>query len=305
MPTGWQVVLRSKNVLGPYEDRIVLAQGKTAINGPHQGGYVELANGESWFIHFQDRGPYGRILHLEPMKWVDDWPVIGEDADGDGTGQPVLEYVAPKVGRAAAESGLPQVGDEFDERSLSLAWQWPANPRDDWYSLAARSGWLRLNRVTLSEGDSLWDAPNLLLQKFPVPAFTATAKMDFSGLGKPQRAGLIVFGLDYAALSVYRDGGGKTQLELGICKGADRDKPEKLIKQLPIEGEVVWLHVEVGEPGVCHFSFSTDGASFTPIGESFLAQPGKWMGAKVGLFCTAAAESGAAGHADFEFFRVE
>lgn len=106
-------------------------------------------------------------------------------------------------------------------------------------------------------------------------------------------------------LSVYRDGGGKTQLELGACKGADREKPEKLIKQLPIEGEVVWLRVEVAEPGVCRFSFSTDGETFTSIGEGFQARPGKWKGAKFGLFCVAAAESRAAGHADFEFFRVE
>jgi beta-xylosidase len=205
VPTGWQVVLRSKNVKGPYEDRIVLAQGKTGVNGPHQGGYVEQANGECWFIHFQDRGPYGRILHLEPMKWVDDWPVIGDDPDGDGTGQPVLELAAPKVG-GSAQTEAPQSGDEFESQSLSLAWQWPANPHDDWYSLTARPGWLQLNRVALPEGGSLWQAPNLLLQKLPAPAFTATTKMDFSKLGKPQRAGLIVFGLDYAAPAGRSDG---------------------------------------------------------------------------------------------------
>jgi hypothetical protein len=166
-------------------------------------------------------------------------------------------------------------------------------------------GWLRLNRVTLPEGGSLWQAPNLLLQKLPAPAFTATTKMDFSKLGKPQRAGLVVFGLDYSALSVYRDGSGKTQLELGVCTGADRDRPEDLVKQLGIDGDVVWLRVEVMEPGECRFAFSADGETFTRIGESYQAQPGKWMGAKIGLFCTAAVESAASGHADFEFFRVE
>jgi beta-xylosidase len=142
------------------------------------------------------------------MKWIDDWPVIGDDPDGDGTGQPVLEIAAPKFD-GAAQTDVPQSGDEFDGESLSLAWQWPANPRDDWYSLTARPGWLRLNRVALPEGGSLRQAPNLLLQKFPAPAFTATTKMDFSKLGKPQRAGLIVFGRDYAALSVYRDSAGR------------------------------------------------------------------------------------------------
>jgi beta-xylosidase len=240
--------------------------------------------------------------------------VIGEDADGDGTGEPVLEHAAPKIESAAAAKNVagqdaagvvPQTGDEFDERSLSLAWQWTANPREDWWSLSQRPGWLRLGRVTQPEGDSLWDAANLVLQKFPAPAFTVTTKLDFSGLGKAQRAGLIVFGVDYAALSVYRDGSGKTQLELGVCQGADRDRPEKLVKQLAVEGEVIWLRVEVREPGACQFSFSNDGAAYTPIGETFQAQPGRWMGAKVGLFCVAAAENGAAGHADFEYFRLE
>src|SRR5699024_2685024 len=70
---GWQVVMRSKNVYGPYEDRIVLAQGDTEINGPHQGAWVELESGEDWFIHFQDLNPYGRIVHLNPVKWINDW----------------------------------------------------------------------------------------------------------------------------------------------------------------------------------------------------------------------------------------
>ena len=67
-------------------------QGKTQINGPHQGGWVELKSGENWFVHFQDRGAYGRVVHLQPIKWTDDWPVMGNDKDKSGKGEPVLEY---------------------------------------------------------------------------------------------------------------------------------------------------------------------------------------------------------------------
>lgn len=95
--SGWQLVMRSKNVYGPYEPRIVMAQGKTDINGPHQGGWVDTPAGESWFLHFQDKGAYGRVLHLNPMKWVNDWPVIGVDRDGDGCGDPVSRYRKPKT----------------------------------------------------------------------------------------------------------------------------------------------------------------------------------------------------------------
>ncbi|MDP3446005.1 MAG: glycoside hydrolase 43 family protein, partial [Ignavibacteria bacterium] len=46
---GWQTILRSKNIYGPYEDKIVLEQGSTKVNGPHQGGWVTTPTGENWF----------------------------------------------------------------------------------------------------------------------------------------------------------------------------------------------------------------------------------------------------------------
>jgi len=99
VPTGWQTVLRSKNIYGPYEKRKVMDQGKSSINGPHQGAWVQTQTGEDWFFHFQDKGAYGRIVHLQPMKWVKDWPVIGIDKDGDGTGEPVMTCKKPNVGK--------------------------------------------------------------------------------------------------------------------------------------------------------------------------------------------------------------
>ncbi len=92
--TGWQLVLRSKNIYGPYEEKIVLAQGKTAINGPHQGAWVDTPTGEDWFLHFQDKVAFGRIVHLQPMTWKNDFPVM---ADNNGTGEPVLSYRKPNI----------------------------------------------------------------------------------------------------------------------------------------------------------------------------------------------------------------
>src|SRR5688500_7999342 len=70
--TGWQSVFRSRSPFGPYEGRRVLEQGNTAVNGPHQGAWVTSPRGEDWFLHFQDRGPYGRVVHLQPMGWDED-----------------------------------------------------------------------------------------------------------------------------------------------------------------------------------------------------------------------------------------
>jgi beta-xylosidase len=169
--TGWQTVLRSKNVLGPYEDRIVMRQGTTAVNGPHQGAWVETKAGDSWFLHFQDRGIYGRVVHLQPMVWKDDWPVIGADPDGDGVGEPVPTFRKPIVG-APAEA--PQASDEFSGKALGLQWQWNANPSSAWSSLTARPGWLRLMSTPSPPlARSVFDLAAVLLQKVPAEEFTA------------------------------------------------------------------------------------------------------------------------------------
>ena len=171
--SGWQLVLRSKNIYGPYEAKVVLAQGKTNINGPHQGAWIETQTRESWFIHFQDRGAFGRIVHLQPTRWVGDWPVIGVDADGDGTGEPVLHHRKPNVGKIAPTVS-PRESDEFNEDRLGLQWQWHANPQTNWAFASRAYGFLRLFALTApDEAKNLWGVPNLLLQKFPAASFTA------------------------------------------------------------------------------------------------------------------------------------
>ena len=143
MPTGWQVVLRSKNIYGPYEWKKVLAQGNSPINGPHQGAWVDTPTGEDWFLHFQDVGAYGRLVHLQPMKWVNDWPVIGIDKDGDGCGDPVLVHTKPNVGKTYPIL-TPQESDEFDGYTLSPQWQWHANINEKWAYYAGDRGIVRL-----------------------------------------------------------------------------------------------------------------------------------------------------------------
>ncbi|HEX9152434.1 MAG TPA: family 43 glycosylhydrolase, partial [Flavobacterium sp.] len=129
--TGWQTVLRAKNIFGPYEKRKVMDQGKTNINGPHQGAWVQTKTGEDWFFHFQDKGAYGRIVHLEPMKWVNNWPVIGSDQDRDGIGEPVAIHKKPNVGKTYPVA-TPNDSDEFNTSKLGLQWQWHANQQVYW-----------------------------------------------------------------------------------------------------------------------------------------------------------------------------
>ncbi|MEA4851114.1 MAG: glycoside hydrolase 43 family protein, partial [Paludibacter sp.] len=124
---GWQLALRSTNIYGPYEEKIVLAQGKSDINGPHQGAWIDTPDGkQDWFIHFQDVYAYGRAVLLQPMRWVNDWPVMGEDKDDDGCGTPVETYKKPDVGKNYPIA-TPLESDDFDGRTIGLQWQWQAN----------------------------------------------------------------------------------------------------------------------------------------------------------------------------------
>lgn len=304
VPTGWQTVLRSKNIYGPYEDKIVLAQGQTEINGPHQGGLVELENGESWFVHFQDKDAYGRVVHLQPVEWVDDWPIMGNDTDGDGTGDPVLTYQKPTI-PSNGKLFTPQESDEFAAESLGLQWQWQANWYPHWYSLTKAPGQLQLKAQPYpDQANNLWLVPNLLLQKFPAPAFQATTKVDLSELKSGETAGLVIMGLNYANLSIRRSGDEFT-LRQNTCMNALNNAPEQTMEALTIKNEEVLLRTIVTEDGQATFAYSMDGKNFKFLGESFTAKEGKWIGAKVGLYAVRDTKTGLSGIASFDWFRIE
>jgi beta-xylosidase len=306
VPTGWQLVLRSKNVYGPYERKVVMDQGHSTTNGPHQGAWVTTGTGEDWFLHFQDKEAYGRVVHLQPMKWVTDWPVIGEDKDGDGKGEPVLKYKKPNVGKTYPIQTLVE-SDEFNNNTLGLQWQWMANPKPTWYFLNLSKGSLRLFSCKLPDSaKNLWDAPNVLLQKFPADEFMVTTKMNFMPNTKleNEKAGLAIMGLSYANISVKSKKEG-IFLVYSVCKDADKGKAEKetLVKKL--NSSEIYLRVQIIKGGKCNFYYSEDGTTFTKAGEEFTAEVGRWIGAKVGIFCTRETQINDSGWSDFDWFRVE
>ena len=298
VPTGWQLALRAKNVLGPYESRTVLAQGNTDVNGPHQGAWVETQTGESWFLHFQDKGPYGRIVHVQPMKWVADWPVIGDE------GKPVATFKKPNAGRNWPVM-TPADSDEFNGDETGRQWQWQANPQPNWAFTSRSLGVLRLFALPPPEGArNLWDVPNILLQKLPAPEFTATVKLTFQALNDGDRAGLVIMGTDYSYLALTRRAGAMV-VSRGICKNADRGSAEQQAGESVFKANTVYLRAHLSEGAAVTFSYSTDGKSFETLGETFPARQGKWIGAKIGLFATGARGGREYGYADVDWFRVQ
>lgn len=315
VPTGWQLAMRSKSPFGPYECKTVLAQGKSDVNGPHQGGLVRTSQGEDWFVHFQDKGPYGRVVHLQPVNWVKGWPVMGVDKDGDLCGDPVKTYRKPNVGQTYPIQN-PVESDEFNTTVLGKQWQWPANynPR---FGQPTPYGFYRLYTNKLSSNFvNLWEAPNLLLQKTPADAFTATAKIKFAAKKEGQYAGIIMMGMDYSALVVKRVGD-KFQLQQVTCRKADKNKPEdvKVLAELdatdkdkinyePAIYEELYLRLTVKEGAKLTFAYSKNGKKFETVGDEFQIREGKWIGAKFGFVAEEPAGKAPSGFLDIDWIRV-
>lgn len=305
---GWQLALRSKNIYGPYEKKIVMATGKSGINGPHQGGWITTAEGEDWFINFQDKGPYGRVLHLNPVRWTDGWPVMGIDADGDGCGEPVTRHAKP--------AGLtPSAGTV----AVDSLFQWHAN-YTDFYGFPTPVAMMRLYGHKVSDGFvNLWEVPNLWLQKFPCESFEATAKVQISAKSASEgvSSGLVIMGWDYARLGLTKIGD-KFVLRLAECTNAEQGGAERVTDVAVIDPTRVyeagllpnmecdiWLRAVVRPGAECRFYYSLDGKKYTAAGGLFKARAGKWIGAKIGFYSITPAGVPDRGWMDIMDFEIE
>ncbi len=308
---GWQTVLRSKNIFGPYEDKIVLEQGNTTVNGPHQGAWVTTQTGEDWFLHFQDRYAYGRIVHLQPMKWKNDWPVIGIDYNHNGIGEPVSDYKKPNVGKTYPTM-IPKTSDEFENTTLGLQWQWNSNFKSTWYSLTENPGSLRLYaQENHQKVNNLWTLGRLLLQKMPAEKFTATTKFKLKANDIGEMAGLLVFGMDYSYIAIEKTRIGY-RINQVVCADAKGGKDEEQVVYIDVTSNEVYFKVEIKPENekeiipkvVCNFSYSADGKTFQPVGKTFVAKEGLWVGAKIGLFSVTPEASKNSGYVDCDWFRI-
>lgn len=294
---GWQTVLRSREIYGPYEEKIVLRQGSSPINGPHQGAWVDTPGGENWFLHFQDVGSAGRIVHLQPMRWEDDWPIIGVN-DADGCGEPVLRHKKPDIG-GSFPIDAPEDSDLFEGEKLGLQWQWNANYKEQWYALGG--GQLTLYAQKIDEQTKMCDIPNLLLQKWPAPEFQATACLRLSGLTEGDGAGMVSQGGRYTGLfAVKRDGKMELQQRTG-----NWDKENEARTDLgEAEGDVLYVRMKVKDATYVSFEVGYDGQAYRPVGEAVEVEPGRWVGVKVGLAAIRVL-AGAGGSFAADFFVFE
>ena len=252
--SGWQTILRSRNIYGPYEKKVVLEQGMTNINGPHQGAMVDTPDGEWWFLHFQQFNPIGRVVHLQPMHWRDGWPVIGVDQDMNGIGEPVPAWRMPGWKMATSESGESALSsdyrdsrlssgsrdsrlsrlssnsilssasiatsDDFNATNLGLQWQFNHNPVDNAWSLTERKGYLTLHAL---QSESFKKARNTLTQKSMGYRGEFTIKLNVSSLKDGDHAGLACMGKVNHQIGIKKEGG-KLYIYVGEDEATASDK---------------------------------------------------------------------------------
>ena len=307
---GWQLAMRSKSPYGPYEWKRVMWQGKTTVNGPHQGAWVHTSQGEDWFLHFNDRGAYGRVVYLQPVDWSSGWPMMGNN------GEPYTKYRKPLTKNQKSSAICnPQESDEFNDGQLGLQWQWHAN-YDQLYGMPTANGFYRLYTQDIPQHfRSLWDVPNLLLQKPTALRFTATAKVRFASKDDNQYGGLVMMGRDYSALVVHRQGDAFL-LQRHTCKGADAGQTE--IQQtfatlMPTDRDTIpyspaiyldlYLRLTVKD-GQCRFAYSMDGKHYKDAGDVFAMREGKWIGAKFGFVAECSNRKGNRGWLDVDWIRI-
>jgi beta-xylosidase len=298
---GWQAVFRSRSIHGPYEVRTVMNQGTSPVNGPHQGAWVRAQDGSDWFLHFQDKNAYGRVVHLQPMRWADGWPVIGEDGPTPGIGQPVLTHAKPVPGMPVK---VPATSDEFDGPALGLQWQWNANSQPGWYSLAERPGWLRLHTVVAPEADGYVRAtPSILSQKLPAPQFLVNTRIELHDAADGDRAGLVLNALQYAWIGLRRTGDA-TGLVYTTCTPAKARCTESATVVLPRAPSSLYLRMQMDADAVAHFSYSLDNANFVSVGQPFSVSKGRWVGAQVGLFSVGERAAATPSSLDVDYLRI-
>lgn len=336
--TGWQTVLRAKDIHGPFEERIVMAQGNAKTNGPHQGAWVEAKKGESWFIHFQDKGLYGRVTHLQPMRWVDDWPIIGI-ADSDAIcGEPVDEYKKPSVDITTKKtSTYLEASDDFSlsldkvarrklkgEPKLGLQWQWTGNHYDSFYSLLEREGLLTLKAINPNkiEAPTIFTLPNVLTQKIITPYFVSTTRMAFSQMQNNEICGMSLMGGNYAHIAVWMHDDKK---EVIFTEGGENSEGKitenrKAICEIPPYVNSIMFSISLslkdeentvdpirisGSDLKCEFSYALPESMITKVETDFMPVDHTWVGAKIGLFAYATDCMEHQGEAVFDFIGVD
>ncbi|MGN6211417.1 glycoside hydrolase family 43 protein [Parafilimonas sp.] len=291
---GMQVALRSKNIYGPYEQKLLIYDTTKGINyGIHQGALIQTQTGEWWTILFVDSGPLGRFPSLQPVTWEDGWPMIGVN------GKAVTTYKKPNVGKTYPIKDFP-TSDEFKGKVLGMQWSWNHNPDDTKWSLEEKPGYLRLKTAAITSDFTM--ARNTLTQRpfakhdQAIPT-VATAKMDVAHMQDGDIAGLAMLQDPYAYIGVKQNGNRKYLVMVNNGKVVD---------SVAVNASTIFFRtIASNVTSKAMFEYSTDNKTFKALGNELGMRFSLkiFTGNKFCLFNYATKELG--GYVDFDWFRTE
>jgi ABC-type transporter Mla MlaB component len=256
----------------------------------HQGGIVQTQKGEWVGFSMMDANSVGRLTCLSPITWHKGWPYFGLPGN---LGRTPRIWVKPDTGCTSGPSAPYNRNDDFGGPELASVWQWNHVPVDGKWSLTERPGWLRLHSLSAPD---FWQARNALTQRAIGPVSVPTVRLDVSGLGVGDTAGLALLNSPYAWIGVRYAG---NDLELTFF---DQSKGKSKARVLTT-GQI-WLRAHCNFlTEKARFSYSLDGRRFVPFGDEFttIFQLTTFQGVRYALF----AYGSGGGHADFTAFTVD
>jgi len=288
---GLEVCMRSKNIYGPYESRVISSDDMNyADAGLHQGGFVDTKEGETFFFIFQDRDYVGRVPVLQPVIWKDGWPYVGNNQ-----GRALTTVKKPNIKVAGKPIENNFVGsDEFDSDKLALKWHWNHLPDNSKWSLTKKKGYLA---ITASHSPNFMYAQNSLMQRIVGGGSVATTRIDLSDLKVNDVAGLAVANLPYAGIGIQQNA--ENQTILMFENGEIIDKaPIEIVKE-------IYLQIEATPEGNAKFSYSLDGKKYIPLGKEFMMEftVKTFLGNRLAMFCYNTG-TGNTGTANFDWFHL-
>jgi beta-xylosidase len=290
---GIQVALRSKNIYGPFEQKVVIRDTTPGINfGIHQGALIKTQTGEWWTILFVDSGPFGRFPSLQPVTWIDDWPMVGVN------GKAIVTYKKPNVGKTYPVKTL-RASDEFNTTSLGMQWGWNHNPDPVNWSLTKKPGHLR---ITTGRIDSnLRKARNTLTQR-PFASYDnkptiGVTKMEVANMKDGDIAGLALFQDPYAFIAVRKTNGISEIIMVNNGKTID---------SIALNNKTIYLRtIASNSTSKASFQYSFDNKTFNQLGNELYMRfnLSVFTGNKFCLFNYATQTAG--GYVDFDWFRTK
>ena len=271
-----QLVLRSKSPYGPYESKVVLERGNGCSRSCCQGSLIRAPDGNWWFMHqlVQSKDSYeGRPQFLIPVSWENDWPVLGEDPDGNGIGNTIWQWKKPVSGGNIIK---PQTSDDFDYCKLSPQWAWYYTPNNLKWSLTERDGYLRMRPVRQLSPEDFLKTPNILSQrKMGKGKDTVTVRICLTELSVGINLGMTNFSSDYNNIGLKFDG--------KVCKIYENRNGNMTFLSEYVNDVIYFRTIMNGDKGI--LQYSQDGLTFIGSSDEFIMRPKGFMSQRIGFYC--------------------